>query len=182
MKKIMIFGKNSTIIEQISDKDLVEFKNNKIVVSSCKTPSSLLLNEFLAGLLYSHLHKIYDQIKKERKVEVFGDLDFEIVEKIGNKKQRVAKLEGNKILVKLNAVALPKSALKYVIAHEIAHIFTKRHTRRFWKIIETIYPNFETGQKFLMKYEEVLYNPLTKHTHNTDKALEEMSKECDISC
>jgi len=156
MKKIMIFGKNLAIIEQKSDKDLVELKNNKIIISSCEIPPSLLLNEFLVNLLYSQLHKIYDQIKKERKVEIFGDLDFEIVEKIDNKKQRVAKLRGNKILVKLNAVALPKSVLKYVIAHEIAHTFTKRHTERFWKTLELICPNYEKLQKLLAKYSDYL--------------------------
>lgn len=156
MKKIMIFGKNSTIIEQRSDKDLVEFKNNKITISSYKVSSSLLLNEFLSDLLYSQLYKIYDQIKKEGRVEVFGDLDFEITEKIDNKKQRVAKLEGNKILVKLNAVALPKSALKYVIAHETAHTLTKRHTKRFWKTLELMCPNFKKAQELLTKYGEYI--------------------------
>jgi predicted metal-dependent hydrolase len=156
MKRLMIFGKNFAIKERNLDKDLVEFKNNKITVSSCKTPSSLLLKEFLASLLYSQLHKTYDQIKKKGKVEVFGDLDFEIVEKIDNKEQRVAKLKGNKVLIKLNAVALPKSALKYIIVHEIAHIFAKRHTKRFWKIVETIYPTFEIGQKLFVKYRNSL--------------------------
>jgi len=152
MNRIMIFGKSFTVIEQRSDKDLVEFKNNKIIISSCKTPSSLLLNEFLADLLYSQLHKIYEQIKKVRSIEVFGNLDFEIVGKIDNKKQRIAKLEGNKILVKLNAVALPKSALKYVVAHEIAHTFTKRHTKRFWKTLELMCPNSKKSQELLMRY------------------------------
>jgi len=53
------------------------------------------------------------------------------VEKIDGKKQRIAKLKGNKILVKLNAATLPESALKYIIVHEIAHIFTKRHCKKF---------------------------------------------------
>jgi predicted metal-dependent hydrolase len=122
-------------------KDLLQFKNNK---------------EFSADLLYSQLFKIFDQIKKEGKIEVFGDLDFEVVEKIDNKKQRIAKLKGNKILVKINAAALPKSALKYIIVHEMAHIFTKRHTKRFWKTVETIYPNFKIGQKLFMEYGKFL--------------------------
>jgi len=109
-------------------------------------------NDYSAELLYSELFRIYDQIRKERRIEVFGNLDFEVVEKIDNKKHRIAKLKGNKILVQLNAVRLPKSALKYIIAHEIAHTLTKRHTRRFWKVVETIYPKFETGQNLLMKY------------------------------
>lgn len=152
MKSLTIFGKNHTIIEQRSDKDSVHIQNNKILITSCKRPASSLLKEFLTDLLYSQLLKIHDQIKKKEIVDVFGDLDFEIVEKIDNKKQRVAKLKGNKILVKLNAVMLPKPLLEYIIAHEMAHIVTKRHTERFWKTVELMCPNFQKNRELLTKY------------------------------
>jgi len=102
--------------------------------------------------LYSRLSDIYEQIRKERRVDVFGMLDFEVVRNIDGNKHRIAKLKGNKIIVHSNARRLPKSALRYIIAHEIAHTLTKRHTKRFWKIVATIYPKFETGQRLLMKY------------------------------
>jgi predicted metal-dependent hydrolase len=104
-----------------------------------------------ADLLYSRLLNIYEQIKREGKIEVFGDLDFEIVEKIDNKKERIAKLKGNKILIKLNAVALPKSVLKYVIVHELAHTIAKRHTKKFWKTVELICPDFKEAQELLKR-------------------------------
>jgi predicted metal-dependent hydrolase len=109
-------------------------------------------NERQIETLYSKLSDIYEQIRKERRIEVFGTLDFEVVKSIDGNKHRIAKLKGNKILVHVNARRLPKSALKYIIAHEIAHTLTKRHTKRFWKIVEAIYPTFETGQSLLMKY------------------------------
>jgi predicted metal-dependent hydrolase len=154
--KIMIFGKEFDVVEQKSDKDLVELKKNRIIINSCNAPPNLLLNEFLIDLLYTELSNIYEGIKKEGKIEILGDLDFEIVEKIDDKKQRIAKLKGNKVLVKLNAIILPKRALKYVIAHEIAHTLIKAHTKRFWEIVETIYPNFKTGQKLFMEYGKFL--------------------------
>ncbi|MEM2174670.1 MAG: M48 family metallopeptidase, partial [Candidatus Micrarchaeia archaeon] len=80
--------------------------------------------------------------------------------KIDNKKQRIAKLKGNKILIKLNAIALPKSALKYIIAHEIAHMFTKRHTKRFWKTVELMCPNFKKNQRLLIKYSDFIIGKL----------------------
>jgi len=109
-------------------------------------------NERQVEELYSRLSDIYEQIRKERRIDVFGMLDFEVVRKIDGKKHRIAKLKGNKILVQLNAARLPKSALRYIIAHEIAHMLTRRHTKRFWKVVEAIYPTFETGQSLLMKY------------------------------
>lgn len=113
-------------------------------------------SEESTDLLYSKLSEIYEQIKREGKIDVFGNLDFEIVENIDCKKQRIAKLKGNKILVKQNAAKLPKKVLKYMLAHEIAHTLTKRHTKKFWKIVETIYPNFEAGQNLLSKYKHFL--------------------------
>lgn len=154
MKSVMIFGKNSPIREQKSNRDFIQVENNQVFIESHNIPANHLLKEFLGDLLHSQIFKIYDQVKDEEKFEVFGNLDFEIVDKIDNKKRRIAKIKGNKILVKLNAVVLPESALKYVIVHEIAHIFTKRHTNRFWKIVKTIYPDFEVGQNLLNKYEE----------------------------
>lgn len=162
MKKITIFGKNHAVVEQESKRDSIRVINNRIIIKTHERPPEDLLKEFLAERLYSELIKIYEQIRKEGKIEIFGDLDFEIVEKIDNKKQRIAKQKGNKILVKLNAIALPKSALKYVVVHEIAHLFTKRHTKKFWKIVKTIYPNFEVGQNLLEKHRDSLLSSLTK--------------------
>lgn len=137
-----------------SDHDSVEFKNGEIAVSSCKESASSLLREFLTDLLHFQLYKIYDGIKKEDRFELFGNLDFQIVENIDRKKQRVAKLKGNKILVNSKAVALPRSALKYVVVHELAHIYTKRHSRKFWKVMETIYPSYKRGEQSLVKHKD----------------------------
>jgi predicted metal-dependent hydrolase len=157
MKSVIIFGKNHAIIEQKSDKNSVQLKNGRIFMNHGKLAGSTL-KEFLADLLYSQVSKSYDRMRK-RGVEVFGNLDFEIVDKIDNKRQRVAKLKGDKILIKLNAVALPTSALEYIIAHEIAHIYSKRHTKKFWKIVETIYPRYKKGQELFLKYRDILSKP-----------------------
>jgi len=150
MVAVTIFGKRFTVIEEKSDMDQVRLEGSKIYVASATKPPSILLKEFLEDLLHSQLLKIYDRMG--RKAEVLGSLDFEIVDRIDRNKRRVAKIRGSKILVKLNAIVLPKSALKYVVAHEIAHVLTKRHTERFWKTVELICPDFKKGQTLLEKY------------------------------
>ncbi|MEM3369098.1 MAG: hypothetical protein QXP88_03295, partial [Thermoproteota archaeon] len=82
MKKIMILGKNTTIMEQEADRDSIQFKDDEISIKSYKKPAISLLSGFLADLLYSELFKIYEQMKKSQGIEVLGDLDFEIVDKI----------------------------------------------------------------------------------------------------
>ena len=152
----MIFGKRFSIVERRSDSDFVEVKGRVIVINRKKRTARSLLKEFLAEKLYSRLIELYEEMMKCGKVEVLGDLDFEVVGSIDNKRRRIAKLKGNKILVRLNAVALPEPALKYIIAHEVAHIFNKRHTKRFWRMVESIYPEYEVGLKLLREYEELL--------------------------
>jgi len=152
MNEVMIFGRNIPILEQQADKDSVQFKDSKILIRSHQESASNQLNEFLENTLYSELFKIYEQMKKKQGIEVLGDLDFEIIKKIDNKEQRIAKLKGNRILVKKNAVMLPRLVLEYVVAHEIAHITTKRHTKLFWKTVELMCPNFEEAQELLSKY------------------------------
>ncbi|MGB9760544.1 MAG: M48 family metallopeptidase, partial [Thermoproteota archaeon] len=110
-----------------------------------KLTSLRKVEEEQANILYDRLSKIYNEIEKEGKIKIFGNLDFEVVKKIDGKRERIAKLKGNKIVVKISAVSLPDSALKYIIVHEIAHILLKKHTKRFWKIVETIYPDFKVG-------------------------------------
>jgi predicted metal-dependent hydrolase len=83
-----------------------------------------------ANVLYSRLSKIYDEIEREGKVKVLGNIDFEVVKKIDRKNEKIAKLKGNKIIVKLSTVNLPDNALKYIVAHEIAHTLVKRHTKK----------------------------------------------------
>ncbi|MGC8832356.1 MAG: YgjP-like metallopeptidase domain-containing protein [Thermoproteota archaeon] len=150
MATVTVFGKRFTVVEEESDMDQVRLEDSRIYVASATKPPSLLLKEFLQDLLHSQLLKIYDRMSK--KAEVLGNLDFEIVDRIDRNKRRVAKIRGSKVLVKLNAVALPKTALKYVVAHEIAHVLAKRHTERFWKTVELICPDFEKGQELLEKY------------------------------
>ncbi|MCL0091818.1 M48 family metallopeptidase [Dehalococcoidales bacterium] len=160
MRKVIIFGKPTTVIEEKADHNSVDLKNGQIVVNSCKESTISLLREFLTELLYSQLCQIYDRVKRENKFELFGNLDFEIVESIDGKKQRVAKLKGNKILVSLKALALPKSALKYIVVHELAHIQTKRHGAKFWKALETIYPTYKRGEQCLIKHKDFYKTPL----------------------
>jgi len=155
MKEITIFGKQYTLTEHKSNKDHIELKGNQILIHKNKKTTKTLLKDFLSQLLYEKLHTISKSINKEGRIGIFGNLDFEITENIDNKKQRIAKLKGNKILVKLNAVVLPENAIKYVVTHELVHIATKQHTKKFWKTVKLIYPNYERAKKLLTERAEI---------------------------
>lgn len=162
MRELTIFGQQNLLREHQSEKDTVEQKGNTIIVNRHKKTTKALLKEFLAQQLYDQLLEIYDSIKAEGKVELFGELDFEITENIDSKKTRIAKLKGNKVIIKLNAVALPESALRYIVAHEIGHTASKKHTSKFWKTVELIYPNYRKAQQLLSSSTLSIYQPQTR--------------------
>ena len=111
MRMITIFGKKYGQIRN-TEEDNIQRKITKIITSHNGKDSSLMVKEFLSNLLYSEMHRIYDQIMDESKIDVFGNLDFEVAETIDKRRKRIAKMKDNKIITKLNAVSLPRSALK----------------------------------------------------------------------
>ena len=148
MEVVTIFGKNYPIVEEKSE--TVQFNEDRVFIPFNRRSPESLLKEFLADLLFNKLEEIHEEIRKEGKIDLLGNLDFEIVKRIDNKKERIAKLKGNRIILQLDAIALPEGILRYIVAHEIAHIENKRHTRKFWKTVEVICPNFREAQQQLI--------------------------------
>ena len=120
---VTIFGKDYPIVEERTD--TVQFNEKRVSIPSNRRPPELLLKEFLADLLFNKLEEIHEEIKQEGKIDLLGNLDFEIVKRIDNKKGRIAKLKGNRIILQLDAIALPENILRYIVAHEIAHVENK---------------------------------------------------------
>jgi len=156
MNELIIFGKKYKPFGKRRDK--IQKELNSIFKETKGGKSNAIIQEFLSNLLYEELAKIYDEIINDSKVDIFGDLDFEIVKSIDKKRSRIAKIKGKKIIVKLNAVCLPRKALKYIIAHEVAHLITKRHGKRFIRVLASLYADYLKGEKIIFSKKEILKN------------------------
>ena len=91
------------------------------------------------------LEVILKEFLEQRSIEVYGNL--KIVVTNFDRPSRIAFLKGNTIYVSIKARRYPEFVLKYIIAHELAHLVVKRHTWRFWKIVGIIYPEYEKGKE-----------------------------------
>jgi len=96
--------------------------------------------------LLKKVKEIISEFKKRNGVEIYGKLEIEIIE---DKSNQLAFLKGNKIFLSIKCKRFPKYVLKYILAHEIAHLIVKKHTRKFWEIVKQIYPNYEKGKSRL---------------------------------
>jgi len=54
-------------------------------------------------------------------------------------------------------VLAPSSVLDYVVAHEVAHLRELNHSRRFWRLVETLVPDVEKSQKWLSENGTLLH-------------------------
>ena len=46
---------------------------------------------------------------------------------------------------------LPGWLIKYIVFHEIAHLIEKKHSEKFWRIINKKYKNYQKYESFLLK-------------------------------
>jgi hypothetical protein len=95
------------------------------------------------------LEAILKEFLDQGSIEVYGNL--KIVVTSFDRPSRIAFQKGNTIYVSIKARRYPDSVLRYIIAHELAHLVVKRHTWRFWKIVGIIYPEYERGKEELLR-------------------------------
>jgi hypothetical protein len=95
------------------------------------------------------LEGILKEFLEQGSIEVYGNL--RIVVTSFNRPSRIAFQKGNTIYVSIKARRYPDLVLRYIIAHELAHLVVKRHTWRFWKIVGIIYPEYEKGKEELLR-------------------------------
>jgi hypothetical protein len=95
------------------------------------------------------LEGILKEFLEQGSIEVYGNL--RIVVTSFNRPSRIAFQKGNTIYVSIKARGYPDSVLRYIIAHELAHLVVKRHTWKFWKIVRIIYPEYEKGKEELFE-------------------------------
>jgi len=49
-------------------------------------------------------------------------------------------------------IQLPLHLIDYVVAHELAHLIEMNHSKAFWRLVETIYPDYQVARKMLKNY------------------------------
>ena len=57
--------------------------------------------------------------------------------------------EGGHVRLNWRLVHLPTALIDYVVAHELAHLKQMNHSRKFWAIVEDLYPGHEAARREL---------------------------------
>ncbi len=72
--------------------------------------------------------------------------------KITSAKKRWGSCSGKKNLnFSYRLILAPEFVVNYVIIHELAHTIEMNHSKKFWKIVESIYPDYKKAEEWLKK-------------------------------
>ncbi len=149
--QIMLFGSTYKIFSVAGIKK-IELNNNKIL-----TP--IFADKFD---MINKVAKWYIEIAKDviaKRVEYFADLmqieynSFSIT----NSKSRWGSCDSSaNIKLNFRVVMLPHKIIDYIIIHELSHILEFNHSKEFYKVIETLLPDWQLHKKNLKNYNYLL--------------------------
>jgi predicted metal-dependent hydrolase len=54
-------------------------------------------------------------------------------------------------------IMAPLDVIDYVVVHELSHLHVKNHSSKFWKAVESVYPEYKKQRKWLRENGEKLY-------------------------
>lgn len=50
-------------------------------------------------------------------------------------------------------IRVPRPVLEYVVAHEVAHLVHRNHSKAFWRVVATLLPDWRDRRAWLLRYE-----------------------------
>jgi len=92
------------------------------------------------------IQRIIQELIDGKNFEIVGNITVDVLEI-----DDLALIKGNKIYFSKKIVNLSDEALRYVVAHELAHLAVKKHTDKFWEILRNLYPDYERGKQEVEK-------------------------------
>ena len=113
------------------------------------TDNSDLLKVMLTKMYTKILDTELDTILENARV-ILGITpeDVEIVKNINF----LAKCVNNKILINPEIVKFDKETMEYIIFHEFCHLEYKTHSKKFYELIQNVFPNYKKIEEALSDY------------------------------
>jgi len=83
-------------------------------------------------------------------------LDYNVF-KVSNSKNRWGSCDskGN-IKINFRLIMLPHKIIDYVLIHELSHLVEFNHSKKFYKVIESVMPDYQKHRKDLKEYTNIL--------------------------
>ncbi len=92
--------------------------------------------------IIERIERIIGELIDGKNKEIVGDIVIDVLEI-----DDLALIKGNRIYFSKKIENLSDEAVKYIVAHELAHLAVKKHSEKFWEIVKNLYPEYMKGRK-----------------------------------
>jgi len=158
-QSVLVFGKEKVvIIKREQPKDyILEIRNSISLGFKSAHPSheeiQKLLNDWLKEKAKNYFTMRVRQINK-------GTFEYgKVMIKTQKNLWGSCSAEGN-INLNWRLISAPKHESDYIILHELCHTRHLNHSKRYWKLVETVCPTYKQAEKWFDQFGFVLYlNP-----------------------
>lgn len=111
--------------------------------------NSSLLKVMLQKMYTKILDSELDTILENARINLgYAPDDIEIVKNTNF----IAKFENNKIYINPEIIKFDKETIEYIIFHEFCHIKYKTHSKKFYEILQSFFPNYKKIEESLIDY------------------------------
>ncbi|MBF0522605.1 MAG: M48 family metallopeptidase [Candidatus Omnitrophica bacterium] len=163
-EEFLFLGKKCRL--EILEKDI---KRSHIVFDGLKWSVSIPINVPSEEKKDTIKNKLIDWYRQEAE-EVLGGRIFHYARIVGIEPKKIAvrtqkRLWGNcnynsrTIHLNWQIIFSPLNVVDYVVVHELCHLFVPNHSRRFWKKVEEIYPQYQLSKKWLRDHSNDMVLP-----------------------
>ncbi len=143
---ITILGKKYDIIYTNSLQGRIELKDNQLLVHAKSINLERRIKKFLSSML---LDKI-TTIAKEISLKLGVSFKKITVKDISSKWGSCSSLGNLSFALKL--IFTTEEALRYVVAHEVCHLVEMNHSKRFWALVGSVYPEWQSPALWLKQH------------------------------
>lgn len=149
---IPILGQQYKISYEQADQPRVTLEDKEIFVQGFdEVVIAGLVKDWLRRFIYEKLHHHSQTYASQIGKKVKGVTLKEMKSRWGS-----CSASGN-LVYNWRLVFAPYESMQYVCAHEVAHILEMNHSKNFWKIVESLYPNYKPHQQWLKKNSHQLF-------------------------
>jgi predicted metal-dependent hydrolase len=151
-RQITILGNIYTIKHSGSLRGVTKVEETNLLVSGIEEHISRKVRQFLINLAKSEISANTTIYSKNLNVKFSRITVRDTTTRWGS-----CSRSGN-LSFSWRLVMAPREVLEYVVAHEVSHLKEMNHSKKFWDVVESIYPNYQQSKNWLKKHGHILHS------------------------
>lgn len=146
-----IFGKSYKIVHQLSNRSRVFLAEDEIIVFGAKETISDIIKRWL----YRHARSVLEE-QSHACAAAIGAIVNRTSVRDTKARWGSCSASGN-LSYSWRLIFAPSSVSHYVCCHEVSHLLEMNHSPKFWKVVESLCPDYKKQRQWLRANSSILF-------------------------